>query len=151
MATIAVSVVVPAAPAVVWEDLRHIERHAEWMSEAESIRFLTDSTTGAGTRFECVTVLGPLRLTDRMEVTEWLEGEAMEIRHTGVVTGVGRFRLAACEGPNGAVHTCFDWTETLRFPWWMGGPFAAAAARPVLGAVWRRNVRTLAARFSPSR
>ena len=147
MANIGVFVVVPAEPAEVWEDLRDIAGHAGWMSDAASIRFLTDATEGVGVCFECDTVLGPLRLTDRMEVTEWLAGEAMGIRHTGVVSGVGRFRLSACEGPNGAVHTRFEWTETLRFPWWMGGPVGVLAARPVLRAVWKRNLHTFAARF----
>ena len=147
MASIRVSTVVPAGPADVWEDLRDIAGHAGWMSDAASIRFLTEATEGVGVRFECDTVLGPLKLTDRMEVTEWRTGEAMSIRHTGVVSGVGRFLLSACDGPNGAVHTRFEWTETLRFPWWMGGPIGAVAARPVLSAVWKRNLSAFAARF----
>ncbi len=101
MATIRVSTVVPAPPEAVWEDLRHIGRHVEWMSDAASIRFLTEATEGVGVRFECDTVVGPLRLTDRMEVTDWRDAETMGIRHTGVVSGVGHFRLSACEGPAG--------------------------------------------------
>lgn len=148
MVTIRTSTVVPAAPSVVWEDLRRIGRHVEWMSDAESIRFLTDDTEGVGTRFECVTRLGPLRLIDRMEVTDWRDGVVMGIRHRGVVSGVGQFRLTPFTTPGGEAHTRFEWHETLRFPWWMGGPIGAVAARPVLGAVWRRNLRTFAARFS---
>lgn len=147
MVTIRISTVAPAAPSVVWEDLRRIERHVEWMSDAESIRFLTDDTEGVGTRFECVTRLGPLRLIDRMEVTDWRDGVVMGIRHHGVVSGVGQFRLMPFTTPGGEAHTRFDWHETLRFPWWMGGPIGAVAARPVLGAVWKRNLRTFAARF----
>lgn len=147
MVTIRVSTVVPAAPAEVWEDLRHIGRHVDWMSDAVSIRFLTEDTEGAGVRFECVTRIGPMRLTDRMEVTEWREGELIAIRHRGTVSGTGRFRLTACPGRPGQDHTRFEWTETLRFRWWMGGPLAAAAARPVLAAVWIRNLRRFAARF----
>ena len=147
MATIRVSTVVPAAPAVVWEDLRHIRRHAEWMSDAESIRFLTDATEGVGTRFECVTRLGPVRLVDRMEVTDWREARAMGIRHQGVVSGAGTFRLTPRPAPGGEVHTQFEWTEALQFPWWMGGAAGAAVARPVLRTVWTRNLRRFAARF----
>lgn len=147
MVTIRISTVVPAAPSVVWEDLRRIERHVEWMSDAESIRFLTDDTAGVGTRFECVTRLGPLRLIDRMEVTDWRDGVALGIRHHGVVSGVGQFRLTPFTASGGEVHTRFEWNETLRFPWWMGGAIGAVVARPVLSAVWVRNLRRFVARF----
>ena len=147
MATIRVSTVVPAAPAVVWEDLRHIDRHVDWMSDATSIRFLGDTTEGVGVRFECATRVGPIRLIDRMEVTEWRDNEAMGIRHRGVVSGTGQFRLTGCPGPGGEIHTRFEWTETLRFGWWMGGAVGAVLARPVLRAVWNRNLRRFAARF----
>ena len=147
MATIRVSTVVLAAPAVVWEDLRHIDRHVDWMSEATSIRFLADTTEGVGVRFECATRVGPIRLIDRMEVTEWRDNEAMGIRHRGVVSGTGQFRLTGCPGPGGENHTRFEWTETLRFGWWMGGALGAVLARPVLRAVWNRNLRRFAARF----
>lgn len=147
MVTIRVSTVVPATPAAVWEDLRHIGRHVDWMSDAESIRFLTEDTEGVGVRFECATRIGPLRLIDRMEVVEWRDGEAMGIRHRGTVTGTGQFRLAPCPGPQGEHHTRFEWSETVRFRWWMGGPFGEAVARPVLAAVWRRNLRRFSTRF----
>ena len=147
MVTIRVSIVVPASPSVVWEDLRHIDRHVEWMSDAESIRFLTDDTEGVGTRFECVTRLGPVRLTDRMEVTDWRDREAMGIRHDGVVSGVGQFRLTPLTTPTGVTHTRFEWNETLRFPWWMGGAIGAVVARRLLSAVWTRNLRRFVVRF----
>ena len=150
MVTIRVSTVVPAAPATVWEDLRHIDRHIEWMNDAVAIRFQTDRTEGVGARFECTTRIGPMRLIDRMEVTEWRDGEVMGIRHRGAVSGTGQFRLTACPGPDGSVHSTFEWTETLRFPWWMAGQLGAALARPVLRALWDRNLRRFAARFVSS-
>ncbi len=147
MATIGVSTVVPAAPETVWEDLRHIGRHVDWMADAYAIRFETEATEGVGVRFECATRVGPIRLTDRMEVTEWRDAEVMGIRHAGTVSGTGQFRLTPCQGPAGEIHTRFEWTETLRFRWWLGGPLGAAAARPVLRAVWARNLRRFASRF----
>jgi len=77
--------------------------------------------------------------TDRMTVTEWAPGRAMGIEHRGAVTGRGRFTLR--RRPRG--RTRFTWTERLEFPWWMGGPVGVLAARPVLRAVWRRNLRRL--------
>jgi hypothetical protein len=56
-----------------------------------------------------------------------------------VVAGVGRFALRR----RGRNRTRFTWTERLVFPWWMGGPVGAIAAKPVLRAVWRRNLRRL--------
>ena len=147
MVTIRVSTVVPAAPAAVWEDLCRIDRHIEWMSDAESIRFLTDATEGVGVRFECATRIGPIRLVDRMEVTDWSDARVMGIRHHGVVSGVGEFRLTPYPAAGGEVHTQFEWAETLQFPWWMGGPIGAVVARRVLRAVWARNLRRFVARF----
>ena len=147
MATIRVSTVVPVPPAAVWEDLRHIDRHVDWMSDASSIRFLTEATEGVGTRFECATRLGPIRLIDRMEVTEWCDTQAMGIRHRGVVSGTGQFRLTPLPAPDGEIHTQFEWTETLQFPWWMGWVVGAVLARRVLRAVWARNLSRFVARF----
>lgn len=127
-------------PAPLWALLERIEDHVEWMADAESIRFLTSSTRGTGTAFECVTRVGPIRLTDEMTVTEWEPGRAMGIVHRGIVRGTGRFRLR----PEGS-GTRFCWEERLRFPWWMGGALGALAAKPVLTRIWRGNLRRLRA------
>ena len=71
-----------------------IERHVDWMADAESITFTSTTQRGVGTRFDCLTRVGPFRTTDRMTVTEWEPGRAMGIEHRGVVTGRGRFTLA---------------------------------------------------------
>ena len=63
----------------------------------------------------------------------------MGIEHHGVVTGKGRFTLR--RRPRG--KTRFTWTEELTFPLWMGGAVGAIAAKPVLRAIWRRNLRNL--------
>ena len=147
MATIRVSAVLPASPGDVWSYLRDIGSHVEWMADAESIRFLTEAVEGVGVRFECATRIGPIRLTDVMEITEWRDEQVMGIRHRGVVSGSGLFRLACTPGPDGQAWTEFEWAETLRFPWWMGGAFGAAAAAPVLRLVWKHNLRNLVTRL----
>ena len=133
-----------ARPERVWSDLRNLASHVEWMEDAQAIRFTSAHHEGLGTTFDCDTRVGPFRLTDRMVVTEWREGERLGIRHVGLVTGEGRFTLK--RGRRGT--TRFAWTERLRFPWWMGGPIGAAVAAPVLAAVWRRNLRNLQRRFA---
>jgi carbon monoxide dehydrogenase subunit G len=139
---ISVSTPIAATPQTVWADVEHIASHVEWMADAESIEFQTETHAGVGTSFVCVTKVGPFRLRDVMTVTEWVDGEVMGIRHEGLVTGVGRFTLQAAGG-----GTAFTWVETLEFPWWMGGPLGAVCAKPVLSAIWRRNLRRLRARF----
>ncbi len=147
MVTVRTSVLVPAAPEAVWEDLRHIGSHSEWMSDAVAIRFLSEAREGVGVRFECDTKIGPFRLTDRMEVTQWRVNEAMLIRHTGLVAGTGCLQLFGDNTEGSITSTRVEWTETLRFPWWMGGAVGAAAAKPMLRAVWTRNLERLASRF----
>ncbi len=119
MRPITVSVDIQAPPDIVWRYVRNIASHTEWMRDAVAIRFTSPTTEGVGTTFDCDTRVGPFRLTDRMEVTEWLEGESMGIRHAGIVTGDGNFRLQAT-----ADGTRFIWTERLHFPWWRGGQVA---------------------------
>ena len=134
-----VGITIDASPAEVWRVIEPIEHHVEWMADAESITFTSTSHRGVGTCFDCVTRIGPLHTTDRMEITEWDPDRAMGIEHRGVVTGRGLFTLR--RRPRG--RTRFTWTEELIFPWWMGGAVGALVAKPVLRAVWRRNLRRL--------
>ncbi len=143
MARIRVSTTIEAPLEAVWEYVRRIDSHTEWMADAESISFQSAQTEGVGTAFDCLTKLGPLRLNDAMVVTEWADKEAIGVRHTGLVTGEGRFTLS----PAGTDRTEFCWTEELRFPWWMGGLLGDIIGARVLEWVWRRNLRTLRSKF----
>jgi uncharacterized protein YndB with AHSA1/START domain len=130
--SIRVATTIEAPPEAVWSSLADVGSHVEWMADAEAIRFASPQHRGVGTTFDCDTRVGPFRLTDRMEVTEWDEGRVMGVRHAGLVKGEGRFTLAPVAGGR---HTRFTWEERLAFPWWLTGP--------VLAAVWRRNLRRL--------
>jgi Polyketide cyclase / dehydrase and lipid transport len=140
---IRVEVEIAAPPAAVWADVARIASHVEWMSDAEKITFTSTAIGGIGTTFECDTRIGPVRLTDRMEITEWVPERVMGVRHVGLVRGEGRFTL----DPTGRDRTLFAWTESLTFPWFLGGPIGAMPGRAILRAVWRRNLGLLAARF----
>lgn len=144
MVAITVETTLDAPPDVVWADLRNLKSHAEWMHDAESIWFLSQETEGVGTRFECDTKVGPIRLTDVMEITEWVEGQTMGVRHAGVVTGEGAFKLS----PLGDDRTLFRWAEELKFPWWLGGPVGEPFGSIILKLIWKRNLANLANRFS---
>lgn len=134
-----VGITIDASPADVWRVIEPIEHHIDWMADAESITFTSASRRGVGTRFDCVTRIGPLHTTDRMEITEWAPDREMGIEHRGAVTGRGLFTLR--RRPRG--RTRFTWSEELTFPWWMGGAAGALVAKPVLRGVWRRNLRRL--------
>lgn len=136
MRRVRVTTLVDAPPPAVWEKLRDIASHVSWMEDAVAIRFTSPSREGAGTTFDCDTKVGPFRVTDRLEVTEWSEGEAIGIRHVGVVSGSGRFAVTG----TGDGRTELTWDERLGFPWWMGGPAGAAVAALVLRPLWRRNL-----------
>ncbi len=142
MARIHVDTTIAAPPEEVWAAIEDVGTHVEWMADAEAIRFDTDQTSGVGTAFECDTKIGPLRLTDHMTITEWERARVMGVRHTGLVTGEGRFTLTATADGG----TEFAWREQLRFPWWMGGALGGAAGAPVMKRVWRGNLERLRAK-----
>lgn len=130
-----------APPDVVWRVLEPVESHVDWMADAEVIRFVGDQTRGVGTRFECVTRVGPIRLTDHMEITEWDPGRAMGVRHNGLVTGTGAFTLEPIDAGR---RTQFTWQEELDFPWWLGGPIGERiGGQTVMKRIWKGNLRRL--------
>lgn len=144
MSRIRVSTVIDAPPEVVWADLADIASHVEWMADARAIRFRGNRRQGKGTVFECDTRVGPFRLTDVMEITEWKPRRAMGVRHVGLVTGTGRFTLKGVSGG----RTRFTWKERLAFPWWLGGPIGSVVGGEVLRLVWKGNLARLRARFA---
>ena len=144
MPGITVSTIIDAPPRVVWASVRDIGSHVGWMADAEAIRFTSRRRTGVGTTFECDTRVGPLTLTDVMEVTSWVERREMGVRHTGVVTGTGRFTLRRARGG----RTRFTWEERLVFPWWLGGRVGGVVGARVLKQIWKGNLRRLAAGFT---
>lgn len=136
------SVVIAARPGEVWDAVEDIATHVDWMVDARAIRFVSAQRQGVGTTFDCDTKIGPVRLTDRMTITEWSPGKAMGVTHTGLVTGTGRFTIKRARRG----RTKFTWDERLDFPWWFGGKVGALAAKPVLTAFWKRSLANLKAR-----
>lgn len=130
---------------VVWDALSELERHSEWMADAESIVFLDEQRSGVGTTMDVLTRVGPLTTIDRIVVQEWTPPTTIAVAHRGLVSGAGAFHLV--EIPTG---TRFVWEERLRFPWYLGGPVAAVAATPVLTRIWRSNLSTFKATVEES-
>ncbi|MDF1596397.1 MAG: SRPBCC family protein [Acidimicrobiia bacterium] len=142
MARITVSIEIEAPLERVWGEAADLAAHVEWMADARSIEFLTDQRSGVGTRMLVETKVGPLQTNDVMEVTGWDEQHSIDVRHQGIITGQGSFRLEASR-----TGTRFTWTEQLAFPWYLGGPVTALAARPILRWIWRRNLEGLRRRI----
>ena len=141
MSRIAVSVEIDAPTERVWAEVEPIERHVEWMHDAVAIHFEGEQRRGVGTTFLCDTKVGPIKLVDRMEITEWAPGERMGVRHTGLVTGTGSFVMTPIDLGR---RTRFVWTEELHFPWWLGGVAGERIGGNVaMKAIWRRNLRGL--------
>ena len=138
MPRVRVGTTVAASPRQVWAHIADVRAHGEWMRDAEAIRLIGGTANRVGATYEVDTRVGPIRLLDVVEVTEWDEAKAMGVRHVGVVRGTGRFTLEERDG-----GTRFVWDEELKFRWWMGGPLGALVGGLLLKQVWKRNLRTL--------
>lgn len=127
-----------------WDYLSVLDKHPEWMTDALSVEYVEDRRQGEGTRIRVATKVGPFRTVDRMRFTEWREPEEMAVEHVGLFTGEGRFTLTAIDRST----TRFTWEETIRFPWYLGGPLGALVARPILARVWKGNLERLRLHFT---
>jgi len=140
MTDVTVSIQIDRSLQEVWDRVSRLVDHAEWMADAESITFASDQTTGVGTTMHVLTRVGPFTTTDVIVVEEWNEPHSIVVSHRGLVSGHGAFELEADGGA-----TWFTWTESLRFPWYLGGAITAAMAKPILARIWRANLRRFAA------
>jgi hypothetical protein len=135
-----VSVDLPHPVGEVWSALARLERHSEWMSDAEQIDFESDRRGGVGTRMVVRTRVGPIVTKDVIEVWDWTVGESIGVTHHGLVSGIGFFVLVPT-----TIGTRFVWWEDLAFPWYLGGALTAWFAGPVLSRMWRANLNRFAA------
>ncbi len=126
-----------------WEKLSDLGSHDTWMKDADSIEFLTDRKSGVGARMRVPTRIGIFRTIDILEVVDWVDGQSIAVNHQGLVSGSGRFTLSG----DGA-RTMMTWTETLSFPWWLGGAVTAWLAKPVLKLIWAGNLKRFANQIS---
>lgn len=127
-----------------WTQLADLASHVDWMRDAESIRFLSESHQGVGTVMLCRTRVGPLVTNDRLEVVAWEEGRAIAVRHTGLVGGDGELRL----DPEGPSSCRLQWRETLVFPRLAVGPLTERVAAAVLARIWHGNLARFEARLA---
>jgi hypothetical protein len=143
MAGLRVCVTIDRPPQRVWRYLEQIERHPEWMRDCVAVRFEGRQRRGEGTRFVARTRVLGITLDDKMEVVSWKPRRRMGVRHSGIVTGTGEFRLRRA----GLSSSRFCWIEDLSFPWYMGGPVGALVAVPVLRRIWKGSLNELKRRL----
>lgn len=143
MTPIKISQQIQAPRTRAWEKLSDLGSHDTWMRDAESIEFLTDRKSGVGARMRVPTRIGIFRTIDILEVVDWVDGQSIAVNHQGLVSGSGRFTLSGDDG-----RTTMTWTETLSFPWWLGGAVTAWLARPVLKLIWAGNLKRFANQIS---
>jgi hypothetical protein len=129
----------------VWAEIADLGAHGEWMSDATAIHFVGYRTRGLGAQMRVPTKIGPFRSTDLMTVVGWEEGRMIAVEHRGAISGVGRFEVRSLDA-----GTELAWTESLRFPWWLGGPIGELVARPILRRMWLANLRRFGERVALS-
>jgi uncharacterized protein YndB with AHSA1/START domain len=137
-----VNVTINAPLETVWAEAVAFGSHDQWMSDAFSVEFETDQTTGAGTVMLVETRVGALRTRDRFEIVEIEPQRIIRGVHHGSVTGQAEWRL---EGSDSV--TTFVWTEELTFPWFFGWRVGEWIAQPIFSAMWRTNLNRLKARL----
>ena len=140
MTRISISAEYDAGPPEVWRVLEPIESHVDWMADAEIDPVPDGADPRARHAVRVRDWVGPIRLTDRMEITEWDPERVIGVRHDGLVTGTGRFTLRPVDG--GRTH--FQWDEELTFPWWLGGRIGERiGGQQVMRRMWIGNLRRL--------
>jgi hypothetical protein len=103
-----------AAPAeLVWRTVTDWANQGEWMLGTRVRPTSGDDGRRLGATLEAVTGVGPVGVTDRMEVVEWAPPRRCVVRHLGrVVRGEGVFEVL----PVGAERARFVWSELLDLP-----------------------------------
>ena len=136
---IKVSTIIDRPLVEVWDEVKIMENHVNWMQDAAKIDFLSENRRGIDTKMKVLTKVGPLRLNDIITVTTWDEMKSIGVIHEGIVTGEGSFYLSE----NTKDSTKFEWIEELKAPIYLGGPVAELFGGIVLKAIWKKNLNNL--------
>jgi carbon monoxide dehydrogenase subunit G len=137
-------IAIAAPPEVVWQAVADWERQSEWVAlTTVTVEPGAPEQRGVGERLTAVTRLGPIGVTDRMQVTRWEPPRRVDVVHLGrVVRGTGTFLVEPA--PGGA---WFTWAEELDVPFGWLGRVGAWLLRPAGQLLLRRSLRTLARRL----
>ena len=126
VADITVSVDVDAPVATVWAAVTDWENQGEWMLGTD-VSVVRGDGVSVGSELAATTGVGPLGVTDTMEILGWDPPHRCVVRHTGrVVRGSGTFTVV----PRGAGST-FHWSEQLDLPLGVLGAVGWPLVRPL--------------------
>jgi len=136
-----VPVDVAAPPDAVWGKVTDWERQGDWMLGTRVRTLGEGDGRRLGATLEAVTGLGPLGVTDRMEIVEWTPPRRCVVRHLGrVVRGDGVFEVV----PLGADRARVLWSELLDLPLGRLGALGWRVLRPAFGAGVAYSLRRMA-------
>jgi hypothetical protein len=136
---IEISIVINKPLNVVWDEVKIMENHVNWMEDAVKIDILSENNSGLNTKMNVLTKVGPITLNDIITVTEWKEKESIGVIHEGIVTGEGVFYLTSLDESK----TKFQWVEILKFPFYLGGPLGEIFGGLILKLIWKKNLKNL--------
>ena len=136
---IKVSTIINKPLKVVWDEVKIMKNHVNWMQDAAKIDFLSLNESGIDTKMKVLTKVGPFSLNDIITVTKWEEMNSIGVVHEGIVTGEGAFYLSE----NDDNSTKFEWIEELKAPYYLGGPIAEFFGGFVLKFIWKKNLMNL--------
>ena len=144
-----VSVPIDAPVSTVWGVVTDWETQGEWML-GTAVRVTGGDGVSLGSELAATTGVGPLGVTDTMEIVGWDPPHRATVRHTGrLVRGSGVFTVLARDGGDGdggGDRAVFHWTEQLELPLGVLGALGWPLVRPAfrLGVVL--SLRRLARR-----
>ena len=136
---IKVSTIINKPLEVVWDEVKIMKNHVNWMQDAAKIDFLSVNESGIDTKMKVLTKVGPFTLNDIITVTTWEEMNSIGVVHEGIVTGEGAFYLSK----NDDNSTKFQWIEDLKAQYYLGGPIADFFGGFVLKLIWKKNLMNL--------
>jgi ribosomal protein S28E/S33 len=136
---IEISTVINKPLNVVWDEVKIMENHVNWMEDAVKIDILSENNSGLNTKMNVLTKVGPITLNDIITVTEWKEKKSIGVIHEGIVTGEGVFYLTSLDESK----TKFQWVEILKFPFYLGGPLGEIFGGLILKLIWKKNLKNL--------
>jgi hypothetical protein len=128
-------------PEAIWDLITDWEHQDDWMLEASDFVVVSEAREGVGVEAEATIRIGGIQTRDRVRVSEWEPPRRLGIEHLGWVTGRGAIELTPVAGE----RTHVWWREELYPPLGQLGRIGITAFKPLMGRVFRRDLRILAA------
>lgn len=136
---ITISVDVDAPIEATWAAVTDWERQGEWML-GTAVRVTGGDGVSVGSELSATTGVGPLGVTDTMEIVGWDPPHRATVRHTGrVVRGSGVFAVTERAG-----GSTFHWEERLDLPLGVLGALGWPVVAPAFRAGLRLSLNRLA-------